>query len=183
MSVIGGARSRRACRPAIKKLARKPLFAPGNTHQTRPAAEVWSDVLRRITRGPPLLPEVRMAPDYRTILLAGRDPDLLLLRSAMLASAGIWSVRVCNAAQAEQVLEFVDCDLAILCYTLDETERQELTNVLLAHQKTVKVLSVAAGDDCCGTGFLRKVDEALSRPAAVPHAILEPRDLRSRMIR
>jgi DNA-binding NtrC family response regulator len=124
-----------------------------------------------------------MSPDYPTILLAGSDPDLLLLRSAMLASAGMWSVRVRNLAQAEQVLEFVDCDLAILCYTLDETEQQELTNVLLGRHKTVKVLSVATGDDCCGTGFLREVAEALHRPPAVSHAILEPSDSGSRMIR
>ena len=54
-----------------------------------------------------------MSSEY-PILLAGRDPDLLLLRSAMLASAGMWSVRVRNAAQVTQVLEFVHCDLAIL---------------------------------------------------------------------
>jgi hypothetical protein len=67
---------------------------------------------------PSLLLEVRMPSDYPTVLLAGRDPDLLLLRSAMLASAGMWSVRVRNGVQAAQVLEFVDCGIAVLCYTL-----------------------------------------------------------------
>jgi DNA-binding NtrC family response regulator len=124
-----------------------------------------------------------MSSGYPTILLAGSDPDLLLLRSAMLASTGMWSVRVRNRAQAEQVLEFVNCDLAILCYTLDDTEHQELTNVLLGRHKTVKVLSVAAGDDCSRSGFLCKVGEALRRPLAVSKAILGPSDFCSRMIR
>jgi CheY-like chemotaxis protein len=124
-----------------------------------------------------------MSFDYPTILLAGCDPDLLLLRSAMLASAGMWSVRVSNAAQATQVLQFVDCDLAILCYTLDESDQQELTSALLSRHNTLKVFHVAAGDDCCGSGFLRKVEEALSAPQCLPHAILEPPDASSRMIR
>jgi hypothetical protein len=102
-----------------------------------------------------------MSSDYPTILLAGWDPDLLLLRSAVLASAGMWSVRVRDSEQAAQMLEFVDFSLAVLCYTLDENELQELTNLLLTRHKAIKVLQVAAGDDCCATGFLRKIDEAL----------------------
>jgi len=47
----------------------------------------------------------------------GRDPDLLFLRSAVLASAGIWSLRVQNATQAMVALDKVSCDLAIVCYT------------------------------------------------------------------
>ena len=124
-----------------------------------------------------------MSSDYPTILLAGRDPDLLLLRSAMLASVGMWSVRVRNAEQATQALDFVDCDLAVLCYTLEENDHQELTDALCRRHKAVKVLQVAAGDDCCGTGFLRKVEEALSAPYRVPHSIPEPSDSGSRMIR
>jgi len=115
-----------------------------------------------------------MPSDYPTVLLAGLDPDLLLLRSAMLASAGMWSVRVRNAAQAEQVLRFVDCDLIIFCYTLDKSERRALTNAVAGRHKSVKLLYVVAGDDCCATGFLRKVEDALRRPCAVPQRFWNP---------
>ena len=124
-----------------------------------------------------------MSSNYPTILLAGRDPDLLLLRSAMLAAAGMWSVRVRNAGQATQVLQFVDCDLAVLCYSLDEIDREQLTTALRARPKTVRVLEVAAGDDCCGAGFLRKVEEALAGFPSMAHAMVEPRHPNSRMIR
>jgi len=124
-----------------------------------------------------------MPSDYPTVLLAGRDPDLLLLRSAMLASAGMWSVRVRNIAQANQVLDFVDCDLAILCYTLDQRDRQALTNFLLTRHKAMKVVQVASGDDCSGSGFLRKVEAVLRAPAFVSPLTVELGRRNSRMIR
>ena len=102
-----------------------------------------------------------MSSDYPTILLAGRDPGLLLLRSAVLASTGLWSVRVRNAVQASQVLEFVSCDLAVIGYTLEENEKKRLTNALLGRHNATEVLQVAGGDDCCASGFLSKVEEPL----------------------
>ena len=60
---------------------------------------------------------VGMQPGHPVNLLVGRDPDLLFLRSAVLASAGIWSLRVQNATQAMVALDKVSCDLAIVCYT------------------------------------------------------------------
>jgi len=98
-------------------------------YQTRLPAEVRMDAVRRASSSA-LLPEVGMSSDYPTILLAGRDPGLLLLRSAVLASTGLWSVRVRNAVQASQVLEFVSCDLAVIGYTLEENEKKK------AHQRS-----------------------------------------------
>jgi len=124
-----------------------------------------------------------MGSDYATILLAGRDPDLLLLRSAMLAASGMWSMRVRNTVQAIQVLEFVECALAVVCYTLEESERRKLTKVLLGRHKAIQVLQVSAGDDCCAFGFLRRVEEALHPSSPVSHQVLEPTQANSRMIR
>ena len=124
-----------------------------------------------------------MLPDYATVLLAGSDPDLLLLRSAVLAARGVWSLRVHNADQAIQVLGLVPCDLAIICYTLDEADQERLTSALESTHSGVRMLHLAAGDDCSGTGFLRKVEEALGTSAQVPHAIVEPARAFSRMIR
>jgi len=124
-----------------------------------------------------------MPSDYSTVLLAGGDPDLLLLRSAVLAAAGVWSLRVRNAEQAIQVLGLVPCELAIICYTLDEADRQQLTSALEGRNSGVRVLHLAAGDDCSGTGFLRKVQEALGLSAPVPHTIVEPPSAYSRMVR
>ena len=41
-----------------------------------------------------------MRTEHPVILLVGSDPDILFLRSAVLASSGIWSLRVRNAEQA-----------------------------------------------------------------------------------
>lgn len=109
--------------------------------------------------------EGHMPSDYAIVLLAGVDPDLLLLRSAVLAAAGVWSLRVRNAEQAIQVLGLVPCDLAIICYTLDDADQQRLVSVLQSRYRGVRFLHVASGDDCSGTGFLRKVEEALGTPA------------------
>ena len=71
-----------------------------------------------------------MLPDSATVLLAGGDPDLLLLRSAMLATVGIWNLRARNANQAIQVLGFVPCELVILCYTLDGADQQQVIEAM-----------------------------------------------------
>lgn len=124
-----------------------------------------------------------MLPDYATVLLAGSDPDLLLLRSAVLAARGVWSLRVRNADQAIQVLGLVACDLVVICYTLDPADREQLVSALANRHTPVRFLQLAAGDDCSGTGFLRKVEEALGTSAPVPRAILEPPPAGLRMIR
>jgi hypothetical protein len=124
-----------------------------------------------------------MFPHYETALLAGGDPDLLLLRSAMLASVGIWSVRVRNASQALQILDMVPCDLAVICYTFDQADEKRLLDALRYRHGAVKILHVVPGDDCSGSGFLHNVEEALNAPAALPNAALEPSQASSRMIR
>ncbi len=124
-----------------------------------------------------------MLPDSATVLLAGGDPDLLLLRSAMLAATGIWSLRVRNADQAIQVLGFVPCELVILCYTLDEADQQQVIKAVQDRGGSVKVLRVAPGDDCSGTGFLRKVEDAFETAASTPKPISEPPRSNSRMVR
>ena len=124
-----------------------------------------------------------MPSDYAIVLLAGGDPDLLLLRSAVLAAAGVWSVRVRNAEQAIQVLGLVPCDLAIICYTVHEADRKQMVSALKNGHARVKLLLLASGDDCSGTGFLSKVAKALRTPAPVPRARLEPSTPGSRMIR
>ncbi|HVP55092.1 MAG TPA: hypothetical protein VMU45_08865 [Candidatus Eisenbacteria bacterium] len=124
-----------------------------------------------------------MPSDSATVLLAGNDPDLLLLRSAVLAAAGIWSLRVRNAEQAIQVLGLVPFDLVVICYTLDEEDQDMLISAVESWHASVKLLRLAAGDDCSGTGLLRKVEEALQSPAPVPHTILEPSHSHSRMLR
>jgi hypothetical protein len=124
-----------------------------------------------------------MFPHYETALLAGGDPDLLLLRSAMLASVGIWSVRVRNASQALQILDMVPCDLAVICYTFDQADEERLLDALKHRHNNVKILHVAPGDDCSGSGFLRNVEEALDASSALTHAVLEPAQANSRMIR
>jgi PleD family two-component response regulator len=127
--------------------------------------------------------EGRVQPGYAVVLLAGGDRDLLLLRSAVLAAAGIWSMRVSNAEQAIQVLGFVPFDLVIICYTLEEAEQQRLVEALRSSSSTIKVTRVAPGDDCSGTAFLRMVEQALAPIFPQARVILEPPHARSRMIR
>ena len=124
-----------------------------------------------------------MSSDSATVLLAGADPDLLLLRSAVLAAAGVWSLRVRNAHQAIQVLGIVPFDLAIVCYTLDAAEQELLTAALQAHRSGVKLMQLAAGDDCSGTAFMRKVERALASPPTLPQGFAEHLDGIARMVR
>ena len=109
-----------------------------------------------------------MQPDDQVVLLIGSDPDVLFLRSAVLASAGIWSLRVRNAEQAIEVLGKVPCDLAVICYTLDDENQQQLFSFLVRSRSAVKLLWLTPGDDCSGTGFLMKVEDAMEERAPVP---------------
>ena len=102
-----------------------------------------------------------MQPEDQVILLIGSDPDVLFLRSAVLASAGIWSLRVRNAEQAIAVLGRVPCDLAIICYTVDDEDQQQLFGFLIRSRSATKLLWLVPGDDCSGTGFLNKVADAM----------------------
>ena len=102
-----------------------------------------------------------MHPEEPVILLIGSDPDVLFLRSTVLASAGIWSLRVRNAEQAIEVLGKVPCDLAVICYTLDDEEQQSLYSFLVRSRSSIELLWLVPGDDCSGTGFLMKVEDAL----------------------
>jgi DNA-binding response OmpR family regulator len=60
-----------------------------------------------------------MRTEHPVILLVGSDPDILFLRSAVLASSGIWSLRVRNAEQAIEVMGDVAFDAIVICYMLD----------------------------------------------------------------
>jgi DNA-binding NtrC family response regulator len=108
-----------------------------------------------------------MRTEHPVILLVGSDPDLSFLRSAVLASSGIWSLRVRNAEQAIEVLGNVAFDAVVICYMLDQENQQQLLDFLLRAQSGIKVLWMVPGDDCSGTGFLMKVEDALDeRPTA-----------------
>jgi DNA-binding NtrC family response regulator len=108
-----------------------------------------------------------MRTEHPVILLVGSDPDLSFLRSAVLASSGIWSLRVRNAEQAIEVLGNVAFDAVVICYMLDEDNQQQLLDFLLRAQSGIKVLWMVPGDDCSGTGFLMKIEDALDeRPTA-----------------
>ena len=108
-----------------------------------------------------------MRTEHPVILLVGSDPDLSFLRSAVLASSGIWSLRVRNAEQAIEVLGDVAFDAVVICYMLDQENQQQLLEFLLRAQSGINVLWMVPGDDCSGTGFLMKVEDALDeRPTA-----------------
>ena len=124
-----------------------------------------------------------MRSENQVILLVGSDPDVLFLRSAVLASAGVWSLRVRNADQAIEVLGRVACDLVVICYMLNKDDQHQLSRFLLIANSGLKVLWMVPGDDCSGTGFLMKVEDALDETAPLPPAILEPSPVYSRMVR
>ena len=102
------------------------------------------------------------------VLLVGSDPDVLSLRAAVLASAGIWSLRVRNADQAIALLEKVACDLVVVCYTLDDENQLQLFSFLLSTHSEAKVLWMVPGDDCSGSGFLMKVEDAFEERRSMP---------------
>ncbi len=60
-----------------------------------------------------------------------------------------------------EVLGKVACDLAVICYSLDEENQQDLFSFLISTHSRMKLLWMVPGDDCSGTGFLTKVEEAL----------------------
>jgi len=94
-----------------------------------------------------------------------------MLRSAVLATAGIWSLRVRTLDQAFQVIGLVPFNLAVICYTWDKADRQQLAESLSGGSLAVKSLCLAQGDDCSGTNLLIKVKEAL-RASVVEMAAL-----------
>ena len=109
-----------------------------------------------------------MLSEHQVILLVGSDPDILFLRSAVLASAGIWSLRVRSADQAIAVLRKVPCALAVICYMLDRENQRELLDFLLNTHSRTRTLWMVPGDDCSGTGFLMKVMDALDERDPIP---------------
>jgi len=124
-----------------------------------------------------------MQSEHQVILLVGSDPDVLFLRSAVLASAGIWSLRVRNADQAIEMLGSVACDLVVICYMLNKEDQHQLSRFLLIANSGLKALWMVPGDDCSGTGFLMKVEDALEETTHFPSAIMEPSPVYSPMIR
>ena len=124
-----------------------------------------------------------MQPENPIVLLAGSDPDLLVLRSSVLAAAGIWSLRVRTADQAFQVVGMVPFDLAIICYTLDQADKHRLCAILAGQNSPIKVILVAPGDDCSGTNFLRRVEEALAGPYCEVRPNFEPPQVRPPVVR
>lgn len=112
--------------------------------------------------------EAPLQPENPVVLLIGNDPDLLFLRSAVLTAVGIRCLGVRNADQAVEVLGRVPCDLAIICCTLDEENRQQLLNFMLSSHSGVEVLWMVPGDDCSDAGFRTEVGDALEEQFAVP---------------
>ena len=110
-----------------------------------------------------------MQSQHQAILLVGNDPEILLLRSAVLASAGICSLRVGSADQAVELLRKIPCALAVICYTLDRENQQELLDFVLNTRSRTKILCMIPGDDCSGTGFLRRVTDALQERDPIPN--------------
>ena len=109
-----------------------------------------------------------MRTEHPVILLVGSDPDILFLRSAVLASSGIWSLRVRNAEQAIEVLGDVAFDAIVICYMLDQENQQQMLEFLLTAQSGIKALWMVPGDDCSGSGFLMKVEDALDEQPPAP---------------
>lgn len=109
-----------------------------------------------------------MPSEHSVILLVGSDPDVLFLRSAVLSSAGIWNMRVQNANQAIEILGTVPCHLAAICYTLNEADQQQLQSYLLEAHPSTRIVWMVPGDDCSGTGFLMKIEDALAEPSPLP---------------
>ena len=130
-----------------------------------------------------MAPEDSVLPENPIVLLAGSDPDLLVLRSSVLAAAGIWSLRVRNADQAFQVLGIVPFDLAVLCYTLDQADQQRLAGILDSQKSAMRVLHINPGDDCSATSFLRRVEQALAEPSCPAPMNLESSPAQPGMIR
>jgi hypothetical protein len=92
--------------------------------------------------------------DNAIVLLAGADPDLLVLRSAMLATVGIWSLRVRSVEHAIQVIDLVPFEMTILCYTWDAEDRQRLI-AIPGDKSGIATLQLSPGDDCSATYFFR----------------------------
>jgi hypothetical protein len=118
---------------------------------------------------------VAVQSEHPIVLLVGGDPDVLFLRATLLASAGIWSMRVRNADQSIELLSKVPCDLVVICCPLDQEKQQQLTGFLLSMQPGVKVLWMLPGDDCSGTDFLMKVEKALEERPPAPRDAEGPR--------
>lgn len=109
-----------------------------------------------------------MQTEHSVILLVGSDPDILFLRSAAMASAGIWNLRARNADQAIEVLGNVSVAMVVICYLLDQANQQQPLSFLLRAYSGVKVLWMVPGDDCSVTGLLMKVEDTLGEPSTSP---------------
>ena len=105
--------------------------------------------ITRPRRGPRdrLSSEEALLDDNANVLLAGADPDLLVLRSAMLATVGTWSLHVGSVEQAIQVIALVPFEMTILWYTWDEEDRQRLI-AILGDKSGITTLQLSPGDDC-----------------------------------
>ena len=97
-------------------------------------------------------------------------------------ASGMWSLRVRNAVQSSKYLSSLLVTLPSFATHSRKTRKKSSTNVLLGRPKAVKVLQVAAGDDRCAAGFLRKVEEARHESSLSSHPVLEPTRTNSRML-
>jgi len=108
------------------------------------------------------------------ILSAGRDPNLLNQRSAMLRQAGYEVVVAGNSPQLVNRLFNGDFDLVLLCDSIRAEERRRLTAIVKGHTPSTPVLLVAQAEDaaerpiddgivCCPERILEMVREVLSQ--------------------
>lgn len=124
-----------SCLRGEARLPHRWITKPGDA---RPERGALRRTLFQVRPQPSMLAEPRQA-----ILSVGEDADLLLTRSLLLEFAGyqVFS-RSCTAAMQEEVH---DCDLVVVCHSVEAEQAQELLTQFRALYPTLPILRLTKG--------------------------------------
>lgn len=79
----------------------------------------------------------------KRVLSIGSDPELLLLRQAVLKSAGFDVQTISNAGEALEKVRAGFCGILLVCYSFDVETRKELADTFRSQCPNGRIVSIS----------------------------------------
>ncbi len=110
-------------------------------------------------------------PTPASVLVFGRDYQLVHTRSLILEKAGFRVRTASSLPEIQQLLSEPTMDLMLLCHSLSPQECNEA--LLLTHQRWphIQTIALVSGSSDCGSKYTDAVMEAIEGPAKLINTV------------